>query len=54
MLVEGKDSPYANLIAVRAGEEKEDKFVKLLKALQSDKVKKYIEDNYDGGVVPAF
>ncbi|MDR7856617.1 MetQ/NlpA family ABC transporter substrate-binding protein [Tissierella sp.] len=54
LLVEGKDSPYANLIAVRTGEEKEDKFVKLLKALQSDKVKKYIEDNYDGGVVPAF
>lgn len=54
LLVEGKDSPYANLIAVRNGEEKEDKFIKLLKALQSDKVKKYIEDNYNGGVVPAF
>lgn len=54
LLVEGKDSPYANLVAVRAGEENEDKFVKLLKALQSDKVKEYILENYDGGVVPAF
>ena len=54
LLVEGKDSPYANLVAVRAGEEKEDKFIKLLKALQSDKVKQYILENYDGGVVPAF
>lgn len=54
LLIEGGDSPYANLIAVRAGEEKEEKFVKLLEALQSDVVKKYIEDNYDGGVVPAF
>lgn len=54
LLVEGGESPYANLIAVRAGEEKEEKFAKLLKTLQSEKVKKYIEDNYDGGVVPAF
>lgn len=54
LLVEGKDSPYANLVAVRAGEESNTKFVKLIKALQSDEIKKYIEDNYDGGVVPAF
>lgn len=54
LLIEGGDSPYANLVAVRAGEEKQDKFVKLLEALQSDEVRKYIEDNYDGGVVPAF
>lgn len=54
LLVEGGSSPYANLIAVRAGEENQERFVKLLKALQSDKVRKYIEDNYDGAVVPAF
>lgn len=54
LIVEGKDSPYANIIAVREGEENQDKFVKLLKALQSEKVKKYIEENYNGGVVPAF
>lgn len=54
LIVEGKDSPYANIVAVRAGEETQEKFVKLIKALQSEKVKKYIEDNYNGGVVPAF
>lgn len=54
LLIEGEESPYANLIAVRAGEEAQDKFVKLLKALQSEKVKKYIEENYEGAVVPAF
>ncbi|MEF9840842.1 MAG: MetQ/NlpA family ABC transporter substrate-binding protein, partial [Lachnospiraceae bacterium] len=26
----------------------------LLKALQSDEVKKFIEDKYDGAVVPVF
>lgn len=54
LVVEGRDSPYANLIAVREGEENLDKFIKLLEALQSDKIKQYIEDNYDGAVVPAF
>jgi D-methionine transport system substrate-binding protein len=54
ILIEGGESPYANLIAVRTGEETQDKLTKLLKALQSEKVKKYIEDNYDGAVVPAF
>ena len=52
--VEGKDSPYANIVVVRAGEEKEEKFVKLIEALQSEEIKAYIEENYDGGVVPAF
>ena len=54
LIIEGGDSPYANLIAVRKGEEGQDKFVKLLKALQSDKVKEYIEKTYEGAVAPAF
>ncbi|NMA84482.1 MAG: MetQ/NlpA family ABC transporter substrate-binding protein [Epulopiscium sp.] len=54
LITEGKDSPYANLVAVRAGEEGQDKFVKLLKALQSDKVRQFIEEKYEGAVVPAF
>ncbi len=54
IVVEGKDSPYANLVAVRAGEETEAKFVKLLEALQSDEVRNYINETYDGAVVPAF
>ena len=54
LIIEDADSPYVNVVVVREGEEKEEKFIKLLKALQSDKVKAYIEDNYNGGVVPAF
>lgn len=54
LLVEGEDSPYANIIAVRSGEEKEEKFVKLLEALHSEKVKNYIIETYEGAVVPAF
>jgi len=54
IFLEDKDSPYANIVAVRKGEENEEKFKKLMEALQSDKVKKFIEENYEGGVIPAF
>ena len=54
LIIEDADSPYVNVVVVRDGEEKEEKFIKLLAALQSDKVKTYIEENYNGGVVPAF
>ena len=54
ILLEDKDSPYANIIAIRGGEENQKRFVRLMEALQSDKVKKFIEENYEGGVIPAF
>ena len=54
LLVEGADSPYANVIAVKAGNENNADVQALVKALQSDKVSKYILDTYAGGVLPAF
>lgn len=54
LIIEDKNSPYANIVAVRKGEEDSPKLKALLKALQSQKVKDYIENNYKGGVVPAF
>ena len=54
LILEDKDSPYANIIAIRAGEEKEEKFQKLIKALQSEKTKKFIEEKYNGAVIPGF
>jgi len=54
ILLEDKDSPYANIVAVRSEEKNKEKFRKLMEALQSDKVKQFIEDNYEGGVIPAF
>ena len=55
LLVEGKDSPYANVIAVKQGKEKDPRIQALVKALQSDKVRAYIIEKYPNGeVVPAF
>ena len=43
---------YVNIIAVKEGNENEPKIKALVDALKSDAVKKYINDTYDGGVIP--
>lgn len=45
---------YGNVVAVKKGNEKSDATKALIKALKSDAVKKYINDKYDGAVVPLF
>ncbi|WP_326612915.1 MetQ/NlpA family ABC transporter substrate-binding protein [Streptomyces scopuliridis] len=47
-------NPYANFLAVKRGNEKDPRVEKLAKLLNSPEVKKYIEDTYEGSVVPAF
>ncbi|MFE1861835.1 MetQ/NlpA family ABC transporter substrate-binding protein [Streptomyces anandii] len=49
-----KDNPYANFLAVKKGDENDPRVKKLAKLLTSPEVKKFIEDKYDGAVVPAF
>ena len=45
---------YANVIAVRNGDENTPKIQALIKALQSDAVKTYMEETYNGAVVAIF
>lgn len=45
---------YANIIAVRSGDENLPKIQALVSTLQSDDVKTYIEENYNGAVVAIF
>ena len=58
LAVEDKDSEatqtYANVLAVKEGHEKDAGILALAKALQSEEVKKFIEENYDGAVIPMF
>lgn len=54
LFLEAKDSPYANILAIRAGDESRPEIQKLLKALQSPEVKKFIEDKYKGAILPTF
>ncbi|WP_293814762.1 MetQ/NlpA family ABC transporter substrate-binding protein [uncultured Parolsenella sp.] len=45
---------YANIVAVRSGDEDSEKTQALLKALTSDTARKFIEDTYKGSVIPVF
>ncbi|MFF8600502.1 MetQ/NlpA family ABC transporter substrate-binding protein [Streptomyces sp. NPDC015232] len=54
VLEKAEGNPYANFLAVKAGNENDARVQKLVKLLNSPEVKKYIEDTYKGSVVPAF
>lgn len=45
---------FGNVICVKKGRENEQFAKDLVKALMSDKVKNFINDNYEGAVVPLF
>ncbi|MGN0675342.1 MAG: MetQ/NlpA family ABC transporter substrate-binding protein [Oscillospiraceae bacterium] len=45
---------YANIVAVRNGDENSAKTTALVNALKTDEVKKYIEETYNGAVVAIF
>lgn len=51
LAMEGSSSAYSNILAVKKGNEKKDKTKALIAALESKKVKEFIEDKYDGSVV---
>lgn len=54
LLIEGAESPYANILAVREGETDSAAIQALLSALQSEEIKTFIETTYEGSVVAAF
>ena len=43
---------YVNVIAVKEGNENSEKILALVSALKSDAIRQYINDTYDGAVVP--
>ena len=55
---EEKDSiaatTYANVLVVRRGNENREDLKALADALRSDEIKKFIEEKYEGAVVPMF
>jgi D-methionine transport system substrate-binding protein len=50
---EGDDSPYANIIAVREEDKDNPAIIALVKELQSGETRKFIEEKYNGAVIPA-
>ena len=51
LFVEGADSPYVNVIAVKAGNENNPGIQALVKALKSEKVAKFVSEKYPNGEV---
>lgn len=58
LVIEDKDAEaamiYRNILAVKNGNEKLEKINALTKALTSDSVKKFINEKYNGAVIPTF
>lgn len=54
LFIESADSPYANFIAARKDRANDPSIQKLVKALHTPEVKKFIQDKYQGAIVPAF
>ena len=53
LMREGEDSEYANIITVTEANKDNEAIKKLVSVLQSDETKKYIEENFNGAVIPA-
>ena len=51
---ESSDSPYANIVAVRAGDENRPELQKLMKALNSQEAKDFINKKYNGAIKATF
>ncbi|MFJ9541517.1 MetQ/NlpA family ABC transporter substrate-binding protein [Streptomyces sp. NPDC101225] len=54
VLESAKNSPYGNFLAVKQGNEKDPRVKKLATLLTSPEVRKFIEDKYQGSVIPSF
>ncbi|WP_077624927.1 MetQ/NlpA family ABC transporter substrate-binding protein [Sediminibacillus massiliensis] len=53
VFVEGKESPYVNLVVARTEDQDNEALNKLVEVLQSEEIQTFIEEQYDGAIVPA-
>ncbi|WP_028875314.1 MetQ/NlpA family ABC transporter substrate-binding protein [Tepidiphilus margaritifer] len=54
LVIEGADSPYVNVLVARPDNKDGEAMQKLVRALHSEAVKRFILEKYQGAVVPAF
>ncbi|MEV0645816.1 MetQ/NlpA family ABC transporter substrate-binding protein [Phytomonospora sp. NPDC050363] len=54
VIEKAEGNPYANLLVTKTGQENDERIQKLATLLTSPEVKKFIEDKYQGSVIPAF
>ncbi len=54
LLVEDKDSPYANVMVVREEDKDNPTYQQVLAIYQSEPIKKFINEHFQGSILPAF
>lgn len=54
LIIEDGNSPYTNILVIRQGDESREDLKELANALNSDEVKNFIEEKYEGAIIPAF
>lgn len=54
ILIEGDQSPYANIIVVRAEDKANETYLKVVEILNSDRAREFIESEYKGTIKPVF
>ena len=52
LFIEGEDSQYVNVIAVRSEDKDREELKTLVEVLQSEEIQNFIIENYEGAVVP--
>ncbi len=54
LAIEGADSPYVNILVTREDNQQAEAVQKLVQALGSDAVRDFINEKYNGAVIPVF
>lgn len=54
LVLESKNSPYANILVVKEGNENKDYIKALNEVLNSNEIRNFINDKYKGSIVEAF
>jgi len=54
LIIEDADSPYVNIVAVRRGYENDPRILALREVLLSPRIRSFIQERFDGGVVAVF
>ena len=54
IIIEGEDSPYANVVATREDNANSVAIAKLIEALRSEQSRKFIIEHYKGAITPVF
>lgn len=54
LAIEGADSPNANILAIRKGDEDREELIILQETLMSESVREFILEKYEGVVIPVF